>query len=163
MSSRAAAKIFTPEGLAETLDERRSSGDLTVALANGCFDLLHVGHLRYLEAASDEADLLVVGVNGDQTVRSLKGSGRPLFPAAERAEMVAALSCVDYVTVFLETTADNLIRLLRPDVHCKGADYAEGVPEAETVRQVGGRVAIVGGPKSHNTTDVLGKIRANYP
>lgn len=161
MSSRAADKIFAPERLAEILDARRRSAGLSVALANGCFDLLHVGHLRYLEAASDEADLLVVGVNGDATVRVLKGAERPLFPASERAEMVAALSCVDYVTVFLETTADDLIRLLRPDVHCKGSDYAEGVPEADTVRQVGGRVAIVGGPKSHNTTDVLGKIRAN--
>lgn len=163
MSSRAAAKIFAPERLAETLDERRRSDGLSVALANGCFDLLHVGHLRYLEAASDEADVLVVGVNGDATVRALKGSERPLFPATERAEMVAALSCVDYVTVFLEATADDLIRLLRPDVHCKGADYSEGVPEADTVRQVGGRVAIVGGPKSHNTSDLLGKIRANDP
>jgi rfaE bifunctional protein nucleotidyltransferase chain/domain len=163
VSSRAATKIFAPEHLAETLDERRRSDHLSVALANGCFDLLHVGHLRYLEAASDEADLLVVGVNGDKTVRSLKGAERPLFPAEERAEMVAALGCVDYVTVFLESTADDLIRLLRPDVHCKGADYSDGVPEADTVRQVGGRVAIVGGPKSHNTTDVLSKIRANDP
>ena len=163
MSSRAAAKIFAPERLAEKLDERRRADGLSVALANGCFDLLHVGHLRYLEAASDEADILVVGVNGDETVRALKGSERPLFPATERAEMVAALSCVDYVTIFLEATADDLIRLLRPDVHCKGADYSEAVPEADTVRQVGGRVAIVGGPKSHNTSDLLGKIRANDP
>jgi len=163
VSSRAAAKIFAPERLAEKLDERRRADGLSVALANGCFDLLHVGHLRYLEAASDEADILVVGVNGDETVRALKGSERPLFPATERAEMVAALSCVDYVTIFLEATADDLIRLLRPDVHCKGADYSEAVPEADTVRQVGGRVAIVGGPKSHNTSDLLGKIRANDP
>lgn len=161
MSGCAAAKIFASERLAETLEERRRSENFTVALANGCFDLLHVGHLRYLEAASDEADVLVVGVNGDETVRALKGAERPLFPASERAEMVAALSCVDYVTVFLETTADDLIRLLRPDVHCKGTDYSGGVPEADTVRQIGGRVAIVGGPKSHNTTDFLGKIRAN--
>lgn len=163
MSTPAAAKVFPAERLAEILAGRRESAAVTVALANGCFDLLHVGHLRYLEAASEEADLLVVGVNGDATVRSLKGSGRPLFPAAERAELVAALSCVDYVTIFQEPTADDLILLLRPDVHCKGADYAEGVPEAESVRRVGGRVAIVGGPKSHNTTDVLGKIRATDP
>lgn len=163
MSTLAAAKVFPAERLAEILSGRRESAAVTVALANGCFDLLHVGHLRYLEAASEEADLLVVGVNGDATVRSLKGSGRPLFPAAERAELVAALSCVDYVTIFQEPTADDLILLLRPDVHCKGADYAEGVPEAESVRRVGGRVAIVGGPKSHNTTDVLGKIRATDP
>jgi rfaE bifunctional protein nucleotidyltransferase chain/domain len=163
VSTRAAAKLFPAESLAEILAERRGSATITVALANGCFDLLHVGHLRYLVAASDEADLLVVGVNSDATVRSLKGSGRPLFPATERAELVAALSCVDYVTIFEEPTADELILQLRPDVHCKGADYAGGVPEAESVRRVGGRVAIVGGPKSHNTTDLLGKIRATDP
>lgn len=160
MSTRAAAKVLAPQHLADLLEERRDSADVTVALANGCFDLLHLGHLRYLEAASDEADILVVGVNGDETVRALKGEGRPLFPASERAEMVAALGCVDYVTVFEEPTADELILLLRPDVHCKGSDYSGGVPEAESVLRVGGRVAIVGGPKSHNTTDVVGKIRA---
>jgi rfaE bifunctional protein nucleotidyltransferase chain/domain len=112
-----------------------------------------------LEAASDEAEILVVGVNGDDTVRALKGAGRPIFPSDERAMMVAGLSCVDYVTIFEEPTADELILLIRPDVHCKGSDYSGGVPEAETVRSVGGRVAIVGGAKSHNTSDVLEKMR----
>jgi rfaE bifunctional protein nucleotidyltransferase chain/domain len=159
VSTRAAAKVLSSQHLAEVLDELRESSDLTVALANGCFDLLHVGHLRYLEAASDEAEILVVGVNGDDTVRALKGAGRPIFPSDERAMMVAGLSCVDYVTIFEEPTADELILLIRPDVHCKGSDYSGGVPEAETVRSVGGRVAIVGGAKSHNTSDVLEKIR----
>ena len=118
---------------------RRGAG---VALANGCFDLLHVGHVRYLTAAAAEAEVLVVGINGDASVASLKGPGRPLLPAMARAEMVAALRCVDMVTVFDDPTADRLIRELRPDVHCKGTDYEHGVPEAPTVESIGGQSAI---------------------
>ncbi|MFQ5745088.1 MAG: adenylyltransferase/cytidyltransferase family protein [Acidobacteriota bacterium] len=150
---------MSPEALAQHLGERRRTDALNVVLANGCFDVLHVGHLRYLLAARAEGDLLVVGVNDDSTVRKLKGQGRPVFPASARAEMVAALSPVHFVTIFPEPTADHLIRLLRPDVHCKGTDYAGGVPEAATVRDVGARMAIVGGPKDHHSHDILDKIR----
>jgi D-glycero-beta-D-manno-heptose 1-phosphate adenylyltransferase len=132
-----------------------------VVLANGCFDLLHVGHIRYLGAARALGDVLFVGINGDAAVTRLKGAGRPLMPAAERVEMLAALRAVDHVVVFDEDTADRLVALLRPDVHAKGTDYTEGsVPEAASVRAVGGRVAIVGDPKAHATRDLIARIRA---
>jgi rfaE bifunctional protein nucleotidyltransferase chain/domain len=150
--------VLSPEQLTGRLDEVRDSGR-TIALANGCFDLLHPGHVNYLEGAAAEGDVLVVGVNGDETVRALKGPGRPVMGAADRARVVAALACVDYVTVFTERTADHLIELLRPDVHCKGTDYSDGVPEEETVRRIGGRVALVGGPKIRNTRDILDDIK----
>ena len=134
-----------------------------VALANGCFDLLHVGHVRYLTAAAAEADVLVVGINGDASVASLKGPGRPLLPAMARAEMVAALRCVDMVTVFDDPTADRLIRELRPDVQCKGTDYEHGVPEAPTVESIGGRVAIVGDAKRHSTGQLIDRLSASDP
>ena len=153
------AEILSPEELAERVRAARAEG-ATVVLANGCFDLLHSGHLCYLRAARREGELLVVGINDDETVRQLKGPGRPLFPANQRAEMLAALSTVDYVTVFREPTADRLIEMLQPDVHCKGTDYADGVPEAETVGRVGGRVAIVGGPKDHDTSNLIERIRS---
>lgn len=159
MSRREAAPVLPPEELAVRLQELRRESASTVALANGCFDLLHLGHIRYLQAAAAEADLLVVGLNADPVVRELKGPGRPLMPEAHRVELVASLRPVDFVTVFEEPTADRLIRLLRPDVHCKGGDYADGVPEAETVREVGGRVAIVGGPKVDSTREIVGRIR----
>ena len=131
----------------------------TVALANGCFDLLHVGHVRYLEAAAVEADVLVVAINDDQSVRRLKGTGRPVLAAAHRAELVAALRAVDFVTIFPEPTVTELLEALRPDVHCKGTDYtADTVPEGETVRAYGGRIAIVGDPKDHSTRDLLARI-----
>jgi rfaE bifunctional protein nucleotidyltransferase chain/domain len=151
---------MSTERLAEHLDAlRQGEAAPTVALANGCFDLLHVGHVRYLRAASLEADLLVVGVNADATVRASKGPGRPLLPASDRAALVGALEPVDFVTVFDEPTADDLIRRLRPDVHCKGTDYTDGVPEEATVRSVGGRVAIVGDPKDHGTRELIARIR----
>jgi D-glycero-beta-D-manno-heptose 1-phosphate adenylyltransferase len=130
-----------------------------VAFANGCFDLLHVGHVRYLQAAAGEADRLIVAVNADETA-ARKGPGRPVLTAGERAEIVAAIRGVDYVVVFSEPTVDPLLRLLTPDVHCKGTDYtAETVPERETVRAYGGRIAIVGDPKDHSTRDLVGRIR----
>jgi rfaE bifunctional protein nucleotidyltransferase chain/domain len=159
VSRAASAPVLTPEQLADELAERRRRDGLTVALANGCFDLLHPGHINFLRGAAEEADLLVVGVNADDTVRRLKGAGRPVMRAADRARVIAALAVVDYVTVFAEPTADRLIELLRPDVHCKGSDYADGVPEEETARRVGARVALVGGPKIQNTTDILQEIR----
>lgn len=136
----------------------------SVALANGCFDLLHVGHVRYLRGAAAEADRLLVAVNGDRSVAVLKGSGRPLQPAVERAEILAALEMVDYVVIFAESTVAGLIRELRPDVHCKGADYtADTVPEREVVRGYGGRIAIVGDPKDHSTRDLLSRIAGARP
>lgn len=127
-----------------------------VVLANGCFDLLHVGHVRYLEAARALGDLLVVGINSDEQVRRLKGEGRPLVVARERAELIAALRAVDLVTIFDEPTVENLLLALRPDVHAKGTDYTEEtVPEREVVRAYGGRVAIVGDPKDHSTTEII--------
>jgi D-glycero-beta-D-manno-heptose 1-phosphate adenylyltransferase len=131
----------------------------TVAFANGCFDVLHVGHVRYLEGAAQEADLLVVAINDDQSVRALKGEGRPILAAEYRAELVAALRCVDLVTVFPEPTVGPLLELLHPDVHCKGTDYTiETVPERDIVRAYGGRIAIVGDPKNHSTRDLLTRI-----
>ena len=131
----------------------------TVALANGCFDLLHVGHLRYLQGAAHEADRLVVAVNGD-AVAGGKGPGRPILPAVERAELVAALRGVDYVVIFEEPTVAALLATIEPDVHCKGTDYtAESVPERDIVLGYGGRIAIVGDPKDHSTRDLIARIR----
>ena len=158
----AAAPVLTSPSAAEWVRRQRQRG-ADVALANGCFDLLHVGHVRYLTAAAAEADVLVVGINSDVSVALLKGPGRPLLAAHARAEMVAALRCVDMVTVFGEATADHLIRELRPDVHCKGTDYEHGVPEAPTVESVGGRVAIVGDAKRHSTGTLIDRLRASEP
>lgn len=133
-----------------------------IAFANGHFDLLHVGHLRYLQAARAQGDVLVVGLNGDDSVRRLKGPGRPVVPAAERAELLASLEPVDFVVVFEGDTPAPLLADLQPDVHCKGTDYGtpERVPEYETVRAYGGRTALVGDPKDHATSDLIGKVKA---
>ncbi|HET8648321.1 MAG TPA: adenylyltransferase/cytidyltransferase family protein [Vicinamibacteria bacterium] len=141
------------------VQEARAAGR-TVALANGCFDILHVGHVRYLQGARAEADVLVVGVNGDASVRRLKGEGRPLMEAGDRALLVAALRCVDHVLVFEEDDVRALLLELRPDVHCKGTDYTpDTVPERDVVRSYGGRVAIVGDPKDHDTSALLRRVR----
>src|SRR5918912_115480 len=127
-----------------------------IVLANGCFDILHVGHVRYLEAARALGDLLVVGINSDEQVRRLKGPGRPFVPERERAEVIASLRAVDLVTIFAEPTVEELLRALRPDVHAKGTDYTvESVPELEVVRAYGGRVAIVGDPKDHSSSQMV--------
>jgi rfaE bifunctional protein nucleotidyltransferase chain/domain len=134
-----------------------------LVLANGCFDLLHVGHVRYLRSARLLGDALVVGVNSDASVRRLKGPGRPIMPAAERAEIVGAVDGVDLVVLFDEDSADVLIRHLRPDVHAKGTDYREDtVPERATVLASGGRVAIAGDPKTHATRDLIETILARF-
>jgi rfaE bifunctional protein nucleotidyltransferase chain/domain len=133
-----------------------------VAVANGAFDLLHVGHVRYLSAAKDltRGGILVVGVNSDRSVRASKGEDRPVVPERERAEIVAALGCVDLVVLFDETDAASLLSALRPDLHVKGTDYTEGsVPERDVVARLGGRTVIAGDPKDHSTTDVLSRIR----
>jgi D-glycero-beta-D-manno-heptose 1-phosphate adenylyltransferase len=149
--------VVTREALVGLIEADRRAGR-TLAFANGCFDLLHVGHIRYLQAASQEADRLVVAINDDPAA-SRKGPGRPILPAKDRAELVAALRGVDYVTIFSEPTVDSLLLLLKPDVHCKGTDYTvDSVPERETVRSYGGRIAIVGDPKDHSTRDLLKRI-----
>jgi rfaE bifunctional protein nucleotidyltransferase chain/domain len=131
----------------------------TVALANGVFDLFHVGHLRYLHGAKAQADLLVVAVNSDASTRANKGPGRPIVPESERAEIVEALACVDHVVLFDSKDVVPVIRALRPDVHVKGTDYTpETIPEADEVRSYGGRVAVAGDPKDHSTTELIEKL-----
>jgi D-glycero-beta-D-manno-heptose 1-phosphate adenylyltransferase len=148
-------KVLNRDELKRRVSEWRSTGE-RIVLANGCFDVLHVGHVRYLRGAKELGGKLVVGVNSDQTVRALKGEGRPRMPAAERAELLAALADVDAIVIFPESDVRALIRELRPDIHAKGTDYtAENVPERDTVLECGGRVAIVGDPKDHSTRDLL--------
>ena len=151
-------EVLTREVLIEAVAQARAAGR-SIAFANGCFDLLHVGHVRYLEAAAQEADLLVVAINDDDSVRALKGKGRPILAAEHRAELVAALRAVDYVVIFPEPTVGPLLLALRPDVHCKGTDYTvDTVPERDVVKSYGGRIAIVGDPKDHSTRDLLSRI-----
>ena len=151
--------ILDRTALADRVQQDRARGQ-TIAFANGAFDLLHVGHIRYLEGAKREADRLVVAINSDKSVRELKGPSRPVLPEADRAELVAALRAVDYVVIFDEPTVTPLLELLKPDVHCKGTDYTvDTVPERETVRAYGGRIAIVGDPKDHSTTDLLSRLK----
>ena len=153
------AKILDGSALRDALEAERRSGK-TIAFANGCFDVLHVGHIRYLQDAATVADVLVVGVNGDGSVRELKGEGRPVMPAHERAEIIAAIRGVAYVTVFDEKSPARLLEELKPDFQAKGTDYtAESVPEGEIVRRYGGKVVIVGDPKDHSTSAVLEKMR----
>ena len=151
-------QVVSRQRLFDLVQDDRRKG-LTIAFANGCFDLLHVGHIRYLLAAAAEADRLIVAVNDDE-MAARKGPGRPILPASDRAEIVAAIRGVDYVVVFAEPTVAPLLTLLEPDVHCKGTDYTpDTVPERETVAAYGGRIAIVGDPKDHSTRDLLARIR----
>jgi rfaE bifunctional protein nucleotidyltransferase chain/domain len=150
--------VVTREQLVDLVRADRAAGR-TIALANGCFDLLHVGHVRYIQAAAAEADRLIVAVNDDESA-GRKGPGRPILSANDRAKLVAALRGVDYVVIFSEPTVAALLTLLQPDVHCKGTDYTlDSVPERDTVRAYGGRIAIVGDPKDHSTRDLLARIR----
>ncbi|MBN2338087.1 MAG: adenylyltransferase/cytidyltransferase family protein [Acidobacteria bacterium] len=155
-------KTRTLPELAGIVSHLRAEGRTTV-FANGCFDLLHAGHVRYLAAARALGDILIVGINSDASVRKLKGEGRPLQPESERAEILAALECVDHVVVFDTPTVDPLLRELRPDIHAKGTDYTEeSVPERETVLSYGGRVAIAGDPKNHSTRDLIAVILSRF-
>lgn len=148
-------QIVSQTKLYELVAADRSQG-LTIALANGCFDLLHVGHIRYLRGAAAEADRLVVAINDDQSVKALKGDGRPILNIDERSEIVAALDMVNYVVIFSTPTVATLLDILQPDVHCKGTDYTiDTVPERNVVRSYGGRTAIVGDPKTHSTRELL--------
>jgi len=152
-------KILQREALVLRLAEHRARGQ-RVVLANGCFDLLHAGHVRYLDSARRQGDVLVVAVNSDASARPLKGPGRPILPAEARARVVAALGAVSYVTVFDEADVSALLSALRPDVHAKGTDYTvDTVPERETARRLGVRIAIVGDPKRHSTRDLLTRLR----
>ncbi len=157
---RARDKLGSRDEIVRRVIQARAAGS-RIALANGCFDVLHVGHVRYLAGAKAEADVLVVGVNGDASVQRLKGVGRPVLPEADRALLVAALRSVDHVLVFPEDDVTNLLLALKPDVHCKGTDYTpDDVPERGVVRSYGGRVAIVGDPKQHDTRSILARLRA---
>jgi rfaE bifunctional protein nucleotidyltransferase chain/domain len=154
-----AAKVLSFPQLLEAAARARASGK-SIVFANGAFDLLHAGHVRYLEAARSEGNWLAVGINSDRSVARAKGPSRPILPEAERAEIVAALSCVDAVTIFDEDSPAEWISAIRPDVHAKGTDYmAEGVPEREAVAAYGGLTVIVGDPKEHSTTDLIERIR----
>jgi rfaE bifunctional protein nucleotidyltransferase chain/domain len=152
-------RVLSRDALLHQVVSDRAAGR-SIAFANGCFDLVHVGHVRYLQAAAAEGDRLVVAINDDAAVARLKGRGRPILSAPDRAELVAALRGVDYVVIFSEPTVTPLLLALKPDVHCKGTDYtAESVPERDTVLGYGGRIAIVGDPKDHSTRDLLARIR----
>jgi rfaE bifunctional protein nucleotidyltransferase chain/domain len=156
---RADSKIVSREQLRDLLAERQRAG-AKVVFANGCFDTLHVGHVRYLEGARREGDILAVAVNSDSSVCNLKGPGRPILPESARADLVAALRAVDYVVLFSEPSVEALLEFLRPDVHAKGTDYsAETVPERATAARLGIRVAIVGDPKDHSTRNFLDSVR----
>jgi len=154
------APILTELELLAALTRERQAGR-SVAFANGCFDVLHVGHIRYLQGAAAVGDVLVVGVNGDASVRDLKGEGRPVMPERERAELISSIKGVDYVTIFTERSPARLLGALRPDFQCKGTDYtADSVPEANVVRAYGGQVVIVGDPKDHSTSELLAKMKS---
>ncbi len=157
-------RVMETAALREEIQRLRRDGR-TIAFANGHFDLLHVGHLRYLQAAREEGDALVVAINDDSSVERLKGPGRPIVPAAERAELLAALAPVDYVVIFEGDSPAPLLTALRPDVHCKGPDYGspEQVPEYAAVRAYGGETRLVGDPKDHNTSDLIAAVRSLPP
>ena len=153
------APLFDRTALVTETEKARANG-LKIVLANGCFDLLHVGHVRYLEGAKTLGGKLIVAVNSDRQARILKGESRPFMRENERAELVRALKCVDAVAIFDEPTVEELIRAIKPDFHAKGTDYTtDSVPERETVRECGGEVAIVGDAKNHSTTKIIGKTR----
>ena len=151
--------VLSEAELIEAIAKDRAAGR-TIAFANGCFDLLHVGHVRYLKAAAAEADRLIVAVNDDPSVSALKGPGRPVVSAADRAEVVSALADVDYVVVFGDRTVERLLTVLKPDVHCKGTDYTpQTVPEREMVASFGGRTLVAGDPKDHSSTDLIARLK----
>lgn len=152
------APVLDRESLVKKVSELRDAGK-TIIFGNGCFDLLHVGHVRYLSGAAELGDVLVVGVNSDRQARALKGEGRPTVNENERAELISSLCMVDLVTIFDEPTVTDLLRAVKPDVHAKGTDYTvDTVPEREIVREFGGRVAIVGDPKDHSSTELIERV-----
>ncbi len=155
-------KLKTLAQLKTIVARRRKQGD-SIVLANGGFDLIHAGHVRYLQAAKKEGDVLIVALNSDASVRRLKGRGRPVLPERERADIVSAFGCVDYVTIFDEPNVEHILLALKPDVHAKGSDYTKKtVPERETVLSYGGRIAITGGPKIRSASTVIPRLRAGW-
>ena len=155
----AAARILSRDAVINETQSARQAGK-TIVLANGCFDVLHAGHIRYLQGARELGDVLVVAINADDQVKLLKGSGRPILAERERAELVASLEVVDFVTIFDEPTVEQLLLAIKPDVHAKGTDYTEEtVPERDVVRSFGGRIAIVGDPKNHSTSEILKRFK----
>jgi rfaE bifunctional protein nucleotidyltransferase chain/domain len=152
--------MLTAEQLPDLVADLRKAGDRLV-LTNGCFDVLHAGHVHYLAQARDLGDRLIVGLNSDESVRTLKGPTRPVNPVDDRARVLAALSCVDYVSVFVELTPERLIRTVAPDVYVKGGDYTGGVPEHDLVTALGGRVEILDLVPGRSTTRLLERVRAN--
>jgi rfaE bifunctional protein nucleotidyltransferase chain/domain len=159
--ANAIARILEPNRLIARVAIARKHG-ARIVLANGCFDLLHVGHIRYLEGAKALGDVLVVGVNSDEQVRLQKGAGRPFMPERERAEIIAAIRAVDFVTIFYEPTVEHLLLSVRPDIHAKGTDYTEdSVPERDVVRSYGGHVCIVGDPKDHSSTEMVRRVTSD--
>lgn len=155
--------ILNHKDLLKRVESLKKEGK-TIVFANGCFDLIHVGHIRYLCGAAQEADILLVAINSDESVRKIKGENRPIMPLAERLEIIAALECVDIVTAFDEPTCKNLLEMLKPDVHAKGTDYTEeNVPERNTVLSYGGKIAIVGDPKDHSSSEILKKLQRKDP
>ena len=153
-------KLKTLAQLRTIVDRERKKGKIIV-LANGGFDLVHAGHVRYLEAAKKKGDILIVALNSDSSIRKLKGQGRPILPQRERAEILSAFACVDFITIFNEPNVENILMALKPNVHAKGSDYTKKtVPERETVLAYGGRIAIAGGPKIRSTSEVIPRILA---
>ena len=154
----AGSRIVDRSKLQEEIATAKKDGQ-RIVLANGCFDVMHVGHVRYLQAAKALGDLLIVAINSDEQARQLKGEGRPLMPQDQRAEVVSALEAVDFVTIFAEPTVAELLLALKPDIHAKGTDYTEDtVPERDVVRSYGGRVAIAGDPKDHSSSGLIEKV-----
>ncbi len=159
--SNATARILVRNRLVARVAIARRAG-ARIVFANGCFDILHVGHVRYLEGARALGDVLVVGINCDAQVRALKGAGRPFMPERERAEIIASIRAVDFVTIFTEPNVEALLRVIRPDIHAKGTDYSEDtVPERDVIRSLGGRIAIVGDPKQHSTSEMIKRVNSN--
>jgi len=152
-------KFKVLEELIKIRDNLKQKGE-TVVFCNGCFDLIHVGHIRYLKAAKDLGDVLILALNSDDSIRKLKGKGRPLMPLAERIEILSEFPFIDYITSFNEKTVSNLLKILKPDIHAKGTDYTEKtVPERETVLDYGGSIAITGDPKNHSASEIINKIK----
>jgi rfaE bifunctional protein nucleotidyltransferase chain/domain len=157
----AQSRVVDRGQLIGVVEEAKRAGQ-RIVFANGCFDVLHVGHVRYLAAARALGDLLIVGINSDVQTRRLKGEGRPLLSQAERAEIIASIEAVDFVTIFEEPTVEQLLLALKPDIHAKGTDYtADSVPERDVVRSFGGRVAIVGDPKDHSSSEMIERVSGN--
>ncbi len=160
-SGMVSPKIIESPAALEAVVRQLRGEKKRIALTNGCYELLHVGHLRSLRDARAQGDCLIVGLNSDASVRKYKGKGDPVVPEDERAELLAGLDCVDYVYIFGEPSVDGLLELIRPDAYCKGPDWTmENLPERETLRRLGGRLVAVGGPKDHSTTDLIRRIRA---